>query len=357
MRPLGRERLGGVAVIRSAGLPAPNRGTVRRLADHATHAAGMVASAAASGRSDVVVAETPPLFTAGAAIAYARIKRAPLVVNVADRWPESVVQLGAVSNRRAIAAAEWLERSCYRAAARITVPTHGLVEDLDRLPDARGKVVHMPPAVDLERFDPAGQAREGPLRVLYAGTIGLAQGLATLVVAARLAGPDAVQVTIIGAGAEALQVAAQARDVPNVRLLGTVPSDRIPALYADADAAAVLLRDKPLFEAALPTKMLEAMAAGRPVLLAARGEAAALIKDASAGIVVAPDDAGALAGAIRQLAADRALAVRLGAAGRRRAEDCFGREQSVHRWLSLLESLSASRTRRAPASAVRHPAG
>jgi glycosyltransferase involved in cell wall biosynthesis len=338
-RPWTREHLDGVTVVRSAVYAAANRGTARRLADHAVFAVSALATFRASGPADVVVAETPPLFTAGAAIAYARLKRAPLVLNVADRWPESAVQLGAIREGRASAAAERLERAAYKAAARITVPTTGLVEALDAVPEARAKVVHMPPAVDLERFDPAPREAGEPLRVLYAGTVGLAQGVGTLVDAARLTG-DSVHVTIAGDGADAASVGARAGGLSNVRVLGAVPSDRIPSLYADTDVAVVLLLDRPLFEAALPTKMLEAMAAGRGLVLAARGEAASLVESSGAGIVVPPEDPAALADALQRIASDPRIASEMGRAGRALAEQRFGREQSVDRWLELLESVS-----------------
>src|SRR5215213_3723998 len=80
---------GALRVVRSAVVPAPNRGFARRLADHAAFAVSSLATSRWSGPADVVVAESPPLFLAGAAVGYARGKRAPLVINVADRWPAS----------------------------------------------------------------------------------------------------------------------------------------------------------------------------------------------------------------------------------------------------------------------------
>jgi len=94
-----------------------------------------------------------------------------------------------------------------------------------------------------------------------------------------------VRTTIAGDGADAPHVAQAIRErgAANVAMIGTVPARDIPALYAASDIGAVLLRDLPLFEGALPTKLLEVMAAGRPVLLAARGESAALVASAGAG--------------------------------------------------------------------------
>jgi glycosyltransferase involved in cell wall biosynthesis len=340
-RLLARERAGGLRVVRSAVLPAANRGVALRLANHLSFAASALATAPASGRADVVVAESPPLFTAAAGALYAAGKRAALVVNVADRWPASAVELGALTDARAIRAAEALERWIYRRAAVVTVPTAGLAGALGGVPEAAGKVVRIAPGVDLDRFagpapDAAGAA-PAPLRVLYAGTIGMAQGVGTLVEAAVAAGPR-VEVTIAGDGAEAAQVRELVArlQAPNVRLLGAVGAEAIPGLYRQADVAAVLLRDVPLFRSALPTKMLEAMAAGRALVLAAEGEAAQLVEATGSGVVVAPEDPAALAAALSRLAEDRALVARLGEAGRRAAAD-FSRARAVERWLAALE--------------------
>jgi glycosyltransferase involved in cell wall biosynthesis len=341
-RPLRRERApDGVRIVRSAVYAAPNRGVVRRLADHAAFCASALAAAPATGPADVVVAETPPLFLAAAAAAYAAAKRAALVLHVADLWPASAVALGALRDRRAIALAQRLERWAYRRAAAIAVPTEGIAAALEREPAAAGKVAHLPPAVDTRRFAALPPpAANGRLEVLYAGTVGMAQGVGTLLEAARLAGPRTVGVTIAGAGAEAERVARAAP--PNVRVLGSVPAARVPALYGAAHAGAVLLHDLPLFEGALPTKLLECMAAGRPVVLAARGESAALVRRAGAGMVVEPDRPDRLAAALRALAAERDRAAALGARGRAAAA-AFDRAASVDRWAALLERQGARR--------------
>ena len=137
-----------------------------------------------------------------------------------------------------------LERRCYRAAAAITTPTRGLVEALDAVPQAHGKVVWMAPAVDLDRFQPGPPPADGgALRVLYAGTVGMAQGLDTLLDAAEWLGPDKLRLTIAGGGAEAPGLAQRAEALPGVQMAGIVPFEAVPGLYALHDAAVVLLRD------------------------------------------------------------------------------------------------------------------
>ena len=354
-----REWDGGARVVRSAVYAAPNRGFARRLGGHLSFAASALATTTAAGPADVVVVETPPLFLAGASIAYARAKRAGLVLNVADLWPDSAIELGALDSPAAIRAARAVERAAYRSAAAIACPTEGIFETLEGRPESAGKAALMRPAVDLDRFQPSaggaspdeGRADGAPLRVLYAGTVGMAHGLGTLLDAAELlaARPDApaMEVTIAGDGADgpALRERLARSGLEGVRMLGAVPADQIPRLYAETDVAVVMLRDVPLFHGALPTKMLEAMAAGRPVVLAARGEAARVLEGAGAGTVVEPEDPAALAEAFTALAADPRRRADLGAAGRAAVEKEFGRGPWLDRWQALLER-AASGARR-----------
>jgi glycosyltransferase involved in cell wall biosynthesis len=351
-RPWLVERRAGIPVVRSLVYPAANRGFGRRLLNHGSFALSALATAPLTGPIDVLVGETPPLFTAAAGAAYAALKHAAYVVNVADRWPASAVELGMLRNRAAIGAASALERWVYRHADLIVAPTEGIVDALAGVPEANGKCRRVWPVVDVDRFawQESASRGSGPLRVLFAGTVGLAQGLDVLVEASRLAGPDVVQTTIAGDGADAQRIAAIVRErgVANVRMLGAVDAHLVPRLYAESDASAVLLRDLQIFRGALPTKMLEGMAAGRPLLLAARGESARLVQDAAAGIVVAPGDPDALADACRRLQSDAQLRRDLGRAGRRYAEAHFGTARAAEQWVDRLdEAVTRHRAARA----------
>ncbi len=345
-RPLRVERDGEVKVVRSLVYPTPNRGLARRLANHTVFACAALATCAATGPADVVVAETPPLFTAAAGVLYARLKRARLALNVSDLWPESAIELGAIGEGRAAALAHALARRCYRHATLITAPTRGIVERLETRPDARGKVVQVPPAVDLERFAsialPAFRG-SSPVRVLYAGTLGMAQGLDTVVDAAALAGPEVVELSIAGDGPDAalLRGRIASRGITNVRLLGAVEPERVPLLYAEHDAGVVPLRDRPIFAGALPTKLFEVLAAGRPVILASRGEAAEFVRETTAGLVVAPEDPSALAAAFKRLqSTPHEALIDMGQSGRRAASR-FDRSAAVQQWWELLLGAAA----------------
>ena len=330
---LQTEMVDGIRVIRSWVLPAPNRGFSRRIANHATSAISALLGSVKVGRVDVVIGETPPLFTAVASVLIAKSRRAPLLLNVADLWPESAVQLGVLRNPRAIQAAELLERFSYRHSATITVPTAGMVRILTEQGEPEGKVVHLPNAVDTDRFTPPTAASPELTKVLYSGTVGLAQGVGTLLDAAEIlrAAGEPFSFRIVGDGAEREQLAASAleRGLDHVSFSGRLPGVEIPGIIAASDIAVMSLKDVPLFEDAVPTKLLEYMAAGKPVVAAAAGNAARLVENAACGASCAPESPQALADALRRIASDPAAAFTMGQAGRSYAEDHVSRRAFV----------------------------
>ncbi|HZU60918.1 MAG TPA: glycosyltransferase family 4 protein, partial [Solirubrobacteraceae bacterium] len=346
-RLLLRERLGDVRVVRSAVYPAPNRGFARRVVNHASFALSSVLAAPLTPAPDVVIAETPPLFTAASGVAIARARRTPLILNVADLWPDSAVQLGALSNPRAIALAERLERFAYRHSAAITVPTAGIRNTLLERGWPPDTVIHFPNAVDVERFAALEPPAGPPRRLIYCGTVGMAQGVGTLIDAAgelRQTGPE-LEFLIVGDGAERAELAQRAigQGLDNVRFLGRVDRDRVPELLGGADIAALSLRDLPLFEDALPSKLLEYMAAGRPVVASAAGDVARLLERSGGGLVSGPGDAAGLAQSIRDLVSDPDRARELGASGRRYVSAHYSREAFVERLEEIMRGVVAGR--------------
>jgi SAM-dependent methyltransferase len=203
------------------------------------------------------------------------------------------------------------------------------------------KVVHLHNAVDVGRFTMDQSDGPSRRRVIYCGTVGMAQGVGTLLDAAtKLAHEgDPSEFLIVGDGAERaeLEQTAQTRGLTNVRFAGRVDRDQVPGMIGSADIAVVCLRDVPLFEDALPTKMLEYMAAGRPVVASAVGDVARLLDRSGGGVSCAPDDSSALAEQIRALASDPDRARRMGASGR----DYVRRHYSRDAFVDALERLIA----------------
>lgn len=338
------EMLDGVRVIRVWSYISPNRGFLKRVLSQLSF--GILAPLLAAGKfapPDVIVVESPPLFDAFAGRWLARRFRRPFIFTVADIWPESAVQLGMLRNRLAIRLAERLETGTYRRARFVWAVTAGIQQTLIGRGIPREKIFFLPNGVDCSKFRPLprDEARkqlgwdQAPFTLLYAGTIGLAHGLEIVLDAAeRLRERDDIRFMLVGEGATKadLMAAAEARGLRNVIFMPAQPHDRMPLVLSAADACLTSLRKVPLFEGALPSKMYEAMACARPLVLAVDGEARELVeRQAGAAVHVEPGNAAALAEAVVQLAENPRLGAMLGERGRRFVQAHFDRDLLVGR--------------------------
>ena len=323
-----RETIDGVKVVRVWSYTSANKGFLRRVA--AMLSFGCLAGflgAGAVGRPDLIIVVSPPLFVAIAGRVLAWRKRCPFIFNVHDLWPESAIQLGALRNRALIRLSERLEWSTYRHAARIWAVAQGIYDTLVQRGVPAHKMFMLPIGVDTSQFHPmpkdTARAQLGwddQFTVLYAGTVGLAHGLRTLLDAAdRLRDHRDVRMVVVGDGAERAELADEARrrGLDNVTFLGSRPHDQMPLTIAAADVCLVPLRQLQVFHGVLPSKMYEFMACERSILLAVDGEARTVAeRDAGAALYVEPENAAALAEAILNLKAQPELARRLGQRGR-----------------------------------------
>jgi glycosyltransferase involved in cell wall biosynthesis len=329
---LRRERADGYRVIRTWLYATPNEGVARKTLGHLSFmASSVLLGARASGPADVVVVSSPTFFAILSGWLLARLKRARFVVEVRDLWPAIFVELGVLTNRRLIALLERLELAAYAAADQVVVVSEGFRENLIGRGVPPGKVHTIRNGVDVARFDPdapaAGCLRAslgagpGDCLVLYAGTHGISQGLPAVADAAALLDGLPVRFAFIGDGADKRRLAERVsqRGLGNVVMRPGVPNGQMPALLAAADVCLVPLRDVPLFNTFIPSKLFEYLAAGKPVVGSVRGEAAQILTEAGA-LVVPPEDSAALAAAIAELACSQQRRAALGRAGRAFAE-------------------------------------
>ncbi len=282
------------------------------------------AMAPIAGRADVVVATTPPLFTGAAGLALARLNRAPFVLDVRDLWPAAAVSLMQISDGASRTLAEWLERRLYRGAAAVVAVTRPFCEHVDAIREAAPRTTLIPNGT-LELFfdaqDLGGRAAlgasDGDFLVTFAGTHGIAQGLDTVLDAARLLEGEA-RFALVGDGPlkAPLEQLSVERGVRNVTFHPQVPLVETPSLLAASDALLVPLSAHPTFRDFVPSKLIDSMAVGRPVILSAAGEAARILDVAGAGVVAAPEDAEDLARAVRWLRSHPQEARAMGERGR-----------------------------------------
>jgi len=340
------EHMDGVRVLRRWVFATPNTGFFKRILNHLSFVVSSLTALRELGPTDVIFVQSPPLFIGLAALAFSRIKHAPFVFNVSDIWPQSAIELGVLRDPLAIRLAEALERHIYRRACRITVPTPGMLERLVERGIPREKVVLLTNGVDTHEYQPATPDERLALELglnghkmfLYAGTHGLSQGLDVILEAAKRTRDDDIVYVLAGEGADKEHLVEKARNegIENVHFLPNQPKDAMPGLLNLAYAAIVPLRPLDLFVDAVPSKMYESMAVGRPVVASLRGEAARIVSAADCGIVAEPGDPEALEKAVEDLAHDPRLAQTMGRHGRDYVVEHFDREKIARRLRDLL---------------------
>ena len=351
-RVRGDEEVDGYRVTRCWLYATANEGIVKKALGHLSF---MVTSVLLGfrrvGRPDVVMVSSPTFFAIGSAWLLSRLKRARLIVEVRDLWPAIFIELGVLTNKQAIRVLERLELVAYRAADAVVVVSDGFKQHIA----ARGidsSTIHtIRNGVDLERFVPAEQnaawrAELGAgerMLALYIGAHGISQGLTTVIDAAALLTDDEVQVALVGDGADraAVERHRDDLDLANVSMRQSVERNEVPDVLAAADICLVTLRDIPLFTTFIPSKIFELLAAGKPIVAAVAGEPAGILRDAGA-VVVAPEDASALATAIRELSSDADRRTEMGVRGREYVERNFDRRVLATEYLAIMDDVVSS---------------
>lgn len=361
-----RERLFGASVIR---VPMVSRGDSagwRLMLNYLSFAftASTIGALRARGRYDAIFVFEPSPVTVGIPAAACRaMTGAPVLFWVLDLWPESVVAASGLRTRWALGPVESLTRWIYRRCDRVLAQSRAFFGPLERQGVGAGQLRYFPSWAEsvYQPVDHAaapgddGAARVSPalpllpvlpegFNVLFAGNIGVAQDFPTILAAAeRLRERQDIHWVIAGDGRMRTWVLdeIERRGLGRtVHLLGPLPMQDMPNLFARVDALLVTLRDEPIFALTIPGKIQSYLACGRPVIAALKGEGAEVIRRAGAGIACGAEDPGALAEAVAQMAAlSAAERDAIGA----RARACylaeFDREQAfrqLEQWIAEL---------------------
>ena len=298
---------------------------------------------AASLPADLVFATSTPLTIAIPGV-WAKIrKKAPLVFEVRDLWPELPIAVGALRNPLAKAAARWLERFAYKNADHIVALSPGMKAGITRSTATTCGVTVIPNSADLDLFDPEYADRywfredrpeigDGPL-VVYTGTMGRINGVGYLArIAAHARDRDfSINFVVVGQGMESEQVRKQAADLGvlghNFYIFPAVPKKEMSDVLAAADLALSLFVDlKPMWSNSA-NKFFDALASGTPVAINYGGWQAELLAETGAGLVIPPDDPAEAAARIDAFLADLTVVRRAGRSARKLAEERFSRDK------------------------------
>ena len=347
-----REEFEGITVRRVWLYPAMGGG-LRRMLNYGSFTIMSLFGLLLSQKPDFIFVESPPLFLSIPACVAGFLWRVPFIFNVADLWPDIVVEGGFLKQGILIRLMKRLEQWSYRRAAYVNAVTEGMRDTLLREKQVpTDKILFLPNGADTIHYQPRSAdaslitrlGLHGKKIILWAGTLGHAHGLNYVLDAAKsLEDEHEVYFLFIGDGSAKPELLVQ-RDRLNLRNVGfldPVAIEQLPPYYSIAICGLASLLPIPLYDGARPSKIFPILASGKPVLFVGKGETARLIEEARAGIVVAPGDPQALAEAVLQLANQPEAAEELGRNGRRFVEDNYEWSALISRWIAgLRPSLS-----------------
>jgi colanic acid biosynthesis glycosyl transferase WcaI len=352
-KPFERANLDGIDVIRVWVKTSPAKTIRTRLAFYLSYMVHSTLAGVflAQKPYDLIYATSPPLFVGGAGLALSFIHRVPMVFEVRDLWPESAAALGEVLSPKALTLATTLEDACYRRAEAVVVVTQGILNGLMGRKIPRSKLALFPNGanVDLFQFRPEGRMRirntlglGNKFIAIYAGIHGVAQGLETIIEAAKqLQDERDIHFWMVGEGPKKAEIeaAAERSGLPNMKFIREQPKERMPDYLSAADIAIVPLRNLDLFKKALPSKMFDAWACQRPVLLGVDGEARSVLQQAEGGLFVPPEDADSMAKALLNLKNNFLLRETMGRKGRTFTERNYSRQTQAAQLAVFLEEI------------------
>ena len=295
------EMMDGIRVIRVWSYITANEGFVKRILDYISFSitsflAGLFI------KTDIVIATSPQFFTAISGRWLSFFKRKPWLFEVRDLWPESIIAVGAMKRNKAIQVFEWLEKRLYKNADRIVVVTDTFKEKIGARGIDINKIAVHKNGANLEVYQPTPKDSElevslnlkGKKVFAYIGTHGMAHCLDFVlnsIVEFQESRPD-FHFLFIGDGAERKKLLALNKklQLTNTTFVSSVPKADVARYLSVMDVALVNLKKSDTFKTVIPSKIFEAAAMHKPILLGLQGETEGIINKFKAGVCFEPEN-------------------------------------------------------------------
>ena len=348
------EELQGLKIHRSRIYVPTSKSFVKRLVNYFSfvHTSAMCGTFKIKGDFDYLMCESPPLFLGLSALWLRKRKKAKMIFNVSDLWPETAEKLGLVNNKLLLGISYKLEAYLYKKSVLITGQTQGICENISsRFPQK--KTYWLPNGVDVSYYDvnkikSSWRTENGfstdDFLLLYAGIIGYAQGLDVILEAAeKTKAYPRIKYILLGSGPEKerLLELKEKKQLANVIFCNGVGKDKMPFIVSAIDAAIIPLKRLDIFKGAIPSKIFENLAMKKPVILGVEGEAKALFVDeGKCALAYEPENATDLAEKTLYLYSNSRLVKEMGENGLAYVTEKFNRDTIAKNFYKVLKNLN-----------------
>jgi len=344
------ELIDGIRTTRVWTYIAANKGTAKRILNYLSYMFSATLAALFVKKPDVIIATSPQFFCGWAGLISSRLRRVPFILEIRDIWPESIVAVGVMRNRWLLRLFEWLEKKMYAGSQHIVTVGERYKQKLIVKGVQAKDISVITNGVDRDGFHPCEADKkirqrynlDGHFICGYVGTIGMACGLDVVLRAAKILKDkkrNDIRFMLVGDGAvrDQLQEQTATEGLDNIIIfVGRQDKKMIPSFLSAVDSCLVHLRKAELFKTVLPSKIFEATAMARPVLLGIEGCAADLVNSAKAGICIEPENAEQLVAALERLADNRDLCHEFGQAGHEYVVTHYDRDNLARNYLDII---------------------
>lgn len=296
------EKIDGIRVIRVWSFITANEGFVRRILDYISFGVTSFLHGLFI-KSDVVIGTSPQFFSAMSAWQISLFTGRKWVMEVRDLWPESIIAVGAMKNKKLIRFLEWVEMKMYRSADHIIVVTDSFKEKISSRGINPHKISIFKNGVDLSKYYPGPKCRnlveslglQEKMIFGYIGTHGLAHGLDFILDQVKkfnLTHKNEIHFVFLGDGANKADLVEKAKvnKLKNVTFLDSVGKEEVLMYLQLMDIALVNLKKSETFLTVIPSKIFEAAAVQKPILLGLGGETKQIIESYGAGLCFEPEN-------------------------------------------------------------------
>ena len=280
-----------------------------------------------------------------------KIKGIQIILWVQDLWPESLLATKSVQNGWVISMVGIVVKLIYQSMDLILVQSHAFIDEVKKMTTEKD-IKYYPNSVDPSFYNYSlnkqidveeDQKNDGKFNVVFAGNVGIGQGIEVILEAAKiLSDIDNIQFVIYGSGSrlEWLEEQKKQYNLKGIILKGRHPVESMPQLLSNANALLVTLSDEPIFAKTIPNKIQAYLAVGRPILACLNGEGARVVNEAKAGIAVPAGDSKRLSEAILDLykLSEKEMTI-YGKNGREYYEKNFKHEKLIKILISEFENL------------------
>lgn len=296
------EKIHGIIVKRVWTFIYPNKGFFLRIVDYLSFMFSSLICGLLSSKKDVIIATSPQFFTLISGFIISKIKKVPLVLEIRDLWPESIVSVGAIKEKSfVITLLKKIAIFLYNRSELIICVTNSFKNDLIKKGVSKNKIKVVPNGFEMDKsLQPNESISEVVKRhkinnekfiISFIGTIGMAHGLEIILEAAHKVGDDFLFL-VIGEGArkEILIDKAEKRSIDNILFLDNLEWQEIVNINQIIDVHLVHLIKNNEFKKVIPSKIFESMALKKPIIMGVEGESRKILDSAKCAINIEPEN-------------------------------------------------------------------